>query len=230
MRRDSCPVLSEPYLILATYRRHLPSADDQSSYLRRVKLLAGSDPELWYLCGVEELLANDSTRAWASWRRSLELSDRFRSPILAVGSRLLTPARMVDLLLPDKPGLLVAAAFELYPEANAADRRRPFIQRALHLLENQQDDVKADDLHVKAVVLRELRQPAKALAVYEQLLGRDPGHAEWRYENARLLYEQGRLDDARRELNILLAQHSKHAAGRELLAIVLAELIRKKQR
>jgi len=226
--RDRCPLLSEPHMVLATQATRLGRANSRDAYLERVKLLSGGDPEAWYLCGVQELWAKEPERAWASWRHCLELSDRYLPPILEVTARDLSPAEMIEVVLPDRPELLLAAAIRLYPEAGAAVERRPFMQKAVFLLDNRPGILKPEDLHVKAVAHKSLGQPNEAIAAYRQLLSRQPAQANWRYELAQVLHEQNRLEDARRELVVVLAQQPKHAQARELLAIVSYELTRKK--
>ena len=48
------------------------------------------------------------------------------------------------------------------------------------------------------------------------MTARSPGQLEWRYEFAQVLHEQGRLEEARRELRLLLQQHPDHQPAVEL--------------
>jgi tetratricopeptide (TPR) repeat protein len=226
--RDRCPLLSEPHMVLATNAATLTRADSRDAYLGRVKLLSGGDPQAWYLCGVQEFWAKEPGRARESWRRSLELSDRYLPQILEASARDLSPDDLVEAVLPDRPELLLAAAFRLYPEASAARERRPFLRKAVHLLENRPGFLTAEELHVKAVAYKSLGQPDEARAAYQQLLEREPMQAGWRCELAEVLHAQGQLEDARRQLVVVLSQQPRHAQARELMAIVNHELARKK--
>jgi tetratricopeptide (TPR) repeat protein len=226
--RNRCPTLPEPHLVLAAQVKHLVRADTRDAYLSRVKLLANGDPESWYECGSLELAAGQTDRAWASWRRCLELSDRYLPTILEVSSREHSPQEMVDTVLPDRPEMLLAVAFRLYPESRAADERRPFLLKAVHLLENPSEPLTLAQLHVKAVAHKSLGQRGEALAAYRQLLMRKPDQAGWRYEMAEVLHEEGQLEETRRELVVVLAQQPNHTQARELLALVSREQIRKK--
>jgi hypothetical protein len=77
------------------------------------------------------------------------------------------------------------------------------------------------------VLLNALGRPADAAAAYEELVLQEPGRVEWRLEFARLLYEQGRLRDARRELLTVVAQQPTNAGARELLTEVDRKLARR---
>jgi O-antigen ligase/tetratricopeptide (TPR) repeat protein len=225
--RDRCPLLREPQLVLAMHVRMLNEADSRQAYLDRVKLLSGGDPEAWYLCGIEEYLAKEPGRSRASWRRCLELSDRYFPQILGLSSRGLDPGEIVESVLPDRPELLLAAALQLYPEAGSARERRPFLEKAVRLLENN-GALKPEELHVKARACNLLGQPEEAIVAYRELLEQQPNQADWRLELAQVFHDQGRLEDARRELVVVLAQQPAHGQARELMTIIGHELAHKR--
>jgi O-antigen ligase/tetratricopeptide (TPR) repeat protein len=225
--RNRCPLLSEPHLVLSMHVKMLDEADSRQAYLERVKLLSGGDSEAWYVCGIEEYMAKEPARARASWRRCLELSDRYFPQILGLSSHDLAPGEIVEFVLPDRPELLLAAALQLYPEAASARERRPFLEKAVLLLETR-GNLKPEELHVKARAYKLLDQPPEAIAAYQELLERQPNQADWRFELAEVFNDQGRLEDARRELVVVLAQQPAHGKARELMAIVGHELARKR--
>jgi tetratricopeptide (TPR) repeat protein len=225
--RDACPLLCEPHLMLGTYANRFATADSREAYLGRVKRLAGGDAELWYLCGIQEMRDRQFDRTWASWRRSLELSDRRLVTILEASALQLDAGDLVDRVLPDRPALLLTAARHLYSESEA-EKRRPFLAKALRLLDASVAELPTEDLAIKGAVLRELERRDEARETYRQLVARQPEHARWRYELAEILREQGKLDDARRELVIVLAREPNHPQARELMALVSHELARQK--
>ncbi len=196
--------------------------------MRRVKLLANGDPEYWYLCGAQESLAGETEQARASWRRCLELSDDYLPQVLEASGRGLSPQEMVDTVLPDRPDLLLTVAFRLYPEAGAAEERRPFLRKAVRLLDNRSGPLTLKELHAKAVAHKSLGQRDEAVAAYRQLLRRKPDQTEWRFEMAQSLQEEGRLEEARRELTLVLVRQPGHTQARELMALVSRQLTRKK--
>jgi tetratricopeptide (TPR) repeat protein len=215
--RDLCPLLPEPHQCLADQRDRLQRADSRLAYLERTTLLISNNAGLWYLCG-NEALGQDPERAWRSWRRSLELSDDYFPPILTKSGPHLGPAAMVERLLPDKPALLVDAAFRLYPQQPA--NRRPFLEKALGLSKQQPGPWSAEDLHLRAKVHAGLGQAPEALALYRAALAIKPLQTSWRFEFAQLLYENGQHQDGRQELQLILAHQPDHAPARDLLNAV----------
>jgi tetratricopeptide (TPR) repeat protein len=117
LARDLCPLLAPPQVRLADYADKLAAGDTRRDYLRRAKALVPFDPELWYFSGLQELLDGQEDEAWASWRRSLELSSRRLPGVVRASAALLTPQQIMDRVLPDRPDLVFAAALELYPDA-----------------------------------------------------------------------------------------------------------------
>jgi tetratricopeptide (TPR) repeat protein len=226
--RDLCPLMARPQMRIAAHVARLERADPCSAYLGRAKRLRPSDPELWYFAGVQEIQDGRPDEAWQSWRRSLECSGRYLPEILDRGAKLLPPADLVNKVLPDRPDLLLAVASQLYPQPEALAQRRPFLEKALALLANRPDLMKAKDLQVKASIHRSLGQPEEALAAYREALAREPQQVGWRYEFAKLLYQQGRLQEARHELLIILGQQAGHAQARELFEAVTREMAEKK--
>ena len=122
---------------IAEHVDEFAKADPREAYLERAKFLAPDDPELWYRCGTLELADGRPDRAWASWRRSLELSDGHLPEILDRSAALLSPHDILRRVLPDRPDLLLKAALHLYPEPG--EGRRPFLERALAILEERTD-------------------------------------------------------------------------------------------
>ncbi len=226
--RNACPLLRGPHLMLASHLAWLARSDPRNTYLDRAKFLAPGDPDTWHLCGIQELQAGEPNRAWASWRRCLELSDRHLQEILEASLQVLDSDALVETVLPDRPERLVTAARRLYPDAASEEQRRPFFLKALRVLEAKPDPLSPEDLHAKAVACRAIGRSTEALATYQELLTRQHDKIAWRYELAEVLREQGQLENARRELVIVLAQQPAHPQARELMAIVAHELRRKK--
>jgi predicted Zn-dependent protease len=224
--RDLCPILPEAQLGLAAHARDLARADPPEEYLRRAELLAPADPQIWYLAGLQALASGAADEAWAAWRRSLELSPTYLPQILVQAAAFLSPEETAAKVLPRRPDRLVAAADRPFPGAEDT-ARRVFLQQALLRLREQPGPLGIVDLRLQAQVQKRLGQTTEAAATYKELLAQAPTDPEVRYEYARLLYEMGRLTDAQRELQFLLAQNPRHAQGRELLRIVEEELARR---
>ena len=213
--RDLCPLRGDSYLALAAHAERL-GGDDRSAYLRRAKAADPVNPYVWYWCGRLEWGDEQTEQACDSWLRCLELSDHYLPDILDASS--LRPNRedVAQNLLPARPETPQSAA-----------GRRLFLEQALRQLEARPAPPAGPDLHLKAIFLKSLGRPNDAAAAYEELLLREVGQVEWRVEYAQLLYEQGRLQDARRELLTVLAQQPTHAGARALLGEVDRALARR---
>jgi tetratricopeptide (TPR) repeat protein len=222
--RDRCPLLSKPHVRIAANVDQFQKADRVGAYLQRAKLLASDDPELWFVVGQQELLDDQPDQAWRSWRRCLELSGDYLPEIVSMSAVRLGPREMVAKVLPDRPDLLVQAADLLYPTPEAAAERQPFMEKALDLLRRQPGPLRAEDLHLRAVAHAALGRTREAVADYQAALSQGPRQVAWRYELAQLLYRDGRLSDARRELEQILKQQPDHPPARELLRSVERQL------
>ncbi|HEY7154157.1 MAG TPA: O-antigen ligase family protein [Gemmataceae bacterium] len=225
--RDACPLYGVAHLGIANYADRLERGDAPEDYLRRAKLLLPGQAKWWYLCGLREFALGRSEDAWATWRHSLELSGDFLGPILGQTADLSTD-KLLEKVLPDRPDVLLAAALRLYPDADALEEQRPFLEKALRLLESKSQRLAARELHVKAGVYKALDQPDKAVQSYREALDREPSQTSWRFEFALYLYELGKFEEARRELVAVLAQDPSHGAARRLLNEVKQELLLKR--
>jgi len=225
--RDSCPLLVVPQVQLAALRDRLGGADPRGAYLERATRLRPSDAEIWYLAGAQQLLDGEQARACQSWRRSLGCSEAFLGEIVRGSSRVLGPDGVVSEVFPDRPDLLFRAASEVDPQAEGGQVRAAILTRALALLQEQPGRRQANDLHLEALIRNALGQPAEALDAYRAALARDPLQAGWRYEFARLLYQQERLHEAERELHAVLREQPDNGEARELLETVLQGLLDK---
>jgi O-antigen ligase len=218
--RDSCPLLAEAQLQLALNVEQFRQAPPRRAYLERAKLLAPDDPEQWYLCGVQELFEGEAEQAWASWRRSLELSDRYLADILTGVSRSPDVPGVLSQVLPERPASWLAAADQLYPEPEATADRRPLLEKALALLEQPPGPQTAAELHTLASTHAALGHLEPAVAAYRLALEKEPQQVGWRYELASLLCDQRRFSEARRELLTILATQPGHGQARGLLETV----------
>jgi tetratricopeptide (TPR) repeat protein/O-antigen ligase len=212
--RDCCPLMPRPHLWVAIYANGLARGEPRPTYLQRAKGLAPGDPEVWYRCGFLEVSEPDPGPAWESWRRCLELSDRYLSEILARARKRLSPPEILARVLPDRPGPLLKAAAVLYPDPED-DGRRPFLEKAVTLL-GRQPMLSAENYYDKAQAHATLGQADAAVAAYRAALDRKPEDAGWRYAYARLLFKLGRYADARREVRTALDLRPQDGPSREL--------------
>jgi tetratricopeptide (TPR) repeat protein len=225
--RDLCPLLAEPHFQIAANIQRFTRAEPRQPYLERAKKLAPDDAEQWYLCGIQEQFDGHPRRAWKSWHRSLELSDRYQTVIVVSVARSANAAAAFPEVLPDRPAVWLAAANQLFPSAKDASARRPFLERALQLLDAKSGALDATDLEVKGSVYASLGRPDEAVVAFQAALALEPDKAELRLKVAKLLFRKGHLQDARQELVTILQVHPGHGEARELLKAVAAALARK---
>jgi O-antigen ligase/tetratricopeptide (TPR) repeat protein len=218
--RDSCPLLADAQLQIAINVDQFRHAEPRRAYLERAKRLAPDDPEQWYLCGVQESFDGDTDQAWASWRRSLELSDRYQEDILTVVGKGDDVLGVLNRVLPERSHWWLTAAAQLYPAPEAAAQRRPLLEKAAELLQEPPGPQTAADWHTLASTHAALGQVEPALAAYRTALDREPQQAGWRLELARLLCEQRRFSEARGELLTILATQPGNGQAKALLETV----------
>jgi O-antigen ligase len=217
--RDLCPLMGVSQLKIAENSEILVKGDSRIAYLERAKYLIPHDPEVWYFCGVQELIEEQNDHAYQSWRRSLELGDRYLSEILIRSAQILENQEILDRVLPDKPDLIFKAALILFPQPESQTERKSFLEKALKLIDFGRDKI-GGNLHLKAIIQESLEQYEEALQAYQAALAADPNQVNWRYEYARLLEQQGQVQEARRELLTLLGRQPGHGPGNQLLMVV----------
>jgi tetratricopeptide (TPR) repeat protein len=221
--RDTGPLLTGPHLELASHRNALAVADPPLTYLGRAKFLAPADPDLWYFCGLQDLLWLQPRQACADWRQSLQLSPRNLQRILDASAAIFTAEEILEQIIPERPGQLLSAMSRLIPEEDTT-RRMPVLEKALILLERQQPPLQAQDLHDKAVIHTALKQLQRAAEAYQAALDQEPRRVDWRFEYAQVLHAQVRLQETRRELLQVLDNQASHGEARALLLIVTREI------
>ncbi len=220
--RALCPLLDEPHLRLAVHVRDLANSDPASAYLTRAQLVLPYDARVWYLSGVQEAADGRREPAWQCWRRSLECSDRFLGPILEEGIRTSSSEEVAERLLPDQPALLLQAGALLEARPDPPASPRPFLEKGVRLL-GAWATLSTEELRAKAHACRSLGQVAEARQAYEDLLARAPDQPAWRYEFAQMLYEAGQLDEARRQLVVLLRAEPANGPARDLYQTVVRD-------
>ncbi len=220
--RDVCPLRAEAHMEIAGYVDKFEKAEPREAYLERAKFLSPDDPELWKRCGSFELADGRPDQAWKSWRRSLELSDSHLSEILKQSAGHLSSHEIVRRVLPDRPGLLLEAALQLYPQPG--EGRLPFLGKALAILADRTDALKAADLHIKASIHRALGQSAEALTAYRASLDLEPLQHSWRYELAELLYEQDQFRESFQELLKVQMMQPENEQARKLMDTVKGKI------
>jgi tetratricopeptide (TPR) repeat protein len=110
---------------------------------------------------------------------------------------------------------VLKAAQELYPQPE--EGRRPFLERALALLEKRPPPLVPADLHLKGSIHRALGQPDEAVVAYRAALDQQPLELDWRYDHAEALFERGRFQESSQELRKIVMMQPEHGRARKLM-------------
>jgi len=206
-RRD-CPLLPNSHLILAQLCGMLTDPGEDQLHIRRALRIAPANPDLLYLCGQLDLHAGRFDLMCERWRGSLALSDRYLNDILRVTEEALAEPGMIEELLPESPAMLVRLARERYATEEWLTVRGLLVDRAALLLEKL-DLPKAERCYLRGSVLAMQGSYSEAIESFDRAVTLRPNEADWRYDYAVLLMQQGRLFEAKRQ-----ARHGARLAPR----------------
>jgi tetratricopeptide (TPR) repeat protein len=144
--------------------------------------------------------------------------------ILRACSGALSTHDIAERVLPEDGAMLLEAARSgLLVESPGAVR--VLLEKALRLLEHPGIPLSADQMRDKAEIHRDLGQTQEAIEAYQAALALKPGQTSWRFELVRLLHQQDRLDDVRRELRTILTQQPGHQGAKDLYQSVVRQQI-----
>ena len=216
LARQACPLMPEVHVAIGElcFLVTTPAADHV--HVERAQRLAPSDPDLLFRCGFLESQAGRRESAAKIWRRCLALDSKYLSEILDLGTQYLGVRQMVEDALPDSPQMLLDLARERYQAKEHAEIRRLLSERAEALLETA--DLPAEERAYLRGSTHALKQEyAEAIAQYAQAVQLRPRAAGWRYELARLLKEQGRINEAHEQATLCARLDPQNGQYRTLL-------------
>ena len=165
-------------------------------HLQRVRLLAPGNADLLYRCGLLEFYAGRRGMAFADWRESLSLSPRHLGHVVSLTRHRLSTLELVTSVVPPSPALLIKLVEDHYATEELAAERLVIAQRAEALLEESQTD-EFEFLRMRTKIHALQSRRAEAIVDYQNALVLQRGNIELRYDLARLLAAEGRLDEAR---------------------------------
>jgi len=206
-RRD-CPLLPNSHLILAQLCGMLTDPGEDQLHIQRTLRVAPASPDLLYLCGQLDLHAGRFDLMCERWRSSLALSDRYLNDILQVAEEALAEPGMIERLLPESPAMLVRLARDRYATEEWLTVRGLLVDRAALLLE-ELDLPEAEWCYLRGSVLSMQGFCSEATESLGRAVALRPNEADWRYDYAVLLMQQGRLAEAKRQ-----ARHGARLAPR----------------
>lgn len=201
------------------------SSDELSAYMNRIKLLHPHRAETWYLCGQQEWLNGMRDTALASWRRSLELSDEFLSPIvieaaqsmLQTNFKLTTREIMDKLIPPQQARQYVKAAWFLYPGDKQSLERKPYLEKAIEILEKRQDLSSPENQYDYGLAMWGVEKKEQAIQHLNVAVLAQPDQVQWRLDLARLYFELEKYADTREHLQLVLRAQPNNQEAISLL-------------
>ena len=218
----SCPLLAEPYLLLAEIGPVVSSAEIDAAMLARARRLAGGNVALLRECAFAELQAGRTTNGLAALRRSAELGASQIATVLQLASSGSIDAKsLVNDALPGSPFLLVQLAREHFSNQDGKLMREALVERAVVLAESEVMQP-AERLQFEATILELQGKRPEAVERLSLAVKNRPEMTEWRYELASLLRKQGDLELAWKHARTC----ARMAPDNERFDALLRELVR----
>jgi hypothetical protein len=199
--RSLCPLMDRVHVRLAAYATVFDRTDPVGIHLKRARNVVPYSAQIWYLSGLYSLESADRTDAMEKWQKSLQCSAEYLEPIVRRVGKELSARELANEVMPDDPALISKAAAILKERGQDST---PLWEKAVDLLQQPSSANTVDSRHLLADLLMRLHRPERSMQVYEELLSDSRARPEWRLEYARLLYEQGKLGESRRQLILLL--------------------------
>jgi tetratricopeptide (TPR) repeat protein len=207
--RNLCPVLARAQLRLVALAAKLDRADEPSQYLERARVLAGYDPEFWFMGGALALAEKRNEDCWPLWNRSLAISKKHFREILNQARLVIKPQEILDKLLPDSPELIVESANQLLRNPKSEEERAvraEYFKRAAYLLRQETGEINADGWVVRASVSQELGQDKNAITALRMAMSLDPKYEDLRLQMAKIMFNNGDKPQAMREVLTVLTR------------------------
>jgi O-antigen ligase/tetratricopeptide (TPR) repeat protein len=189
----------------------------EAAALERLRRLAPCDPGPWYAAGKQALADGDRAEGCRCWRNALLGGPTFLDAIVRSVPAALSIEELLDQVLPPDPALIVAAVDALAQTGLAASDE----QRLLRAARDRLIEGPSEDHLLRARVCARLDDVAAACSAYEAVLADRPRSAELRLEFSAFLHRVGQDAEARRQLQMLLAQEPSNQTARDLHADVL---------
>ncbi|MFK7819101.1 MAG: O-antigen ligase family protein [Planctomycetaceae bacterium] len=186
-------------------------------HLNRAELLANTDVETSFDCGLLHLRANRTTRAIASWKRCLQFSRDHAELVLSLGGTRLDDDTLVNEVMPDDPVLLVRLA-ESRKKMNSESRLAHLLAERVLAMTESNTPSQEDYFRGRAASL--LGNEVLAAEHYGRAVAEAPNQAEWRYRYAFALTNSGQLDKARAQLQWCLGVAPQNPKYQKLMRTV----------
>lgn len=221
--RQACPLLPTVHVGLAELAFLEDHPAEELAHLDRARRLAPGLAELLLDIGLLDFQAGQTDRAYATWRRSLEIDARLMPRVLKLAGKQLNLVDVVQHVLPARPELLVQLARDRYAADADQTMRRLLLRRANDLLDQTNGDLDVAHRHyVRGTILALQEDHATAAEHFAQAVELQPDRIGWRYQWARCLLAQGRLEEAREQARWCGRMRPNEARYRQLLEQIYA--------
>jgi O-antigen ligase len=218
--RGLCPLIDRTHVRLAAYATVLEHTDPVGVHLQRARSVVPYKAQIWYLSGLHSLEAENTIDAKEKWRKSLQCSTEYLEPIVSHCGKKLSAGDLANGVLPGDPFVISRAAAILKERQDCT----LLWEKAVQLLQQPSFAHTLDSRHLLAELLVRLHQTERSMQIYEELLSDSRSRPEWRFEYARLLCEQGKLDQSRRQLILLLDTTPGNADARDFYNHVIQRI------
>ena len=218
--RQACPLLPEVHCAIGQLCALMGPVSLDEIHIRRTREAAPGNPDMLYICGLLDFQAARFQGAYASWKASLSLTQRYLMPVLQIAGAGLAVPGAVEKLLPDSPQLLVQLARKQFAGADDEEIQNQLLARAERLLP-QSDLDEAERLFTRGSIGALREDYPEAIDCYSQALVLRSYEVDWRYELARLLQRQGQLDEAHEQARRCARLEPRELRHKKLLEEIL---------
>ncbi|MFH1919100.1 MAG: hypothetical protein ABIP48_04315 [Planctomycetota bacterium] len=211
--KRACPILPRIDLQLAalSFVRD-PNSPSGEKHLRNAVHLTPGDPDVLYAAGALAGHAWLDELMYEYWRRSLDLSWRYKDVILTEARSRMELPTIINRVLPDSPQLLIELARTDYAGEQSQEERALLVARAKELVASHRSQLSEIQWHhFHAVAYQVEGRFEESIASYIRAIELDPLQIEWRFKLAKLLEQEGRIEQAYEEARLcaLLAPDCK---------------------
>jgi O-antigen ligase/tetratricopeptide (TPR) repeat protein len=214
--RGACPLLPEVHLSIAELACLVEPSENETIHIRRACQLAPGNAGLWFAAGLFELHAGRRASAWQIWRESLAANTQHLEKVLILAQQEASKTEIAQDLLPDSVPLLIQVGRQEYAAAEHAAGRVVLSRRIESLLPTAKLD-RAEKHYYRGLALAMRNDRSGAIESLTLATELRPAQADWHYELAVQLFDDGRLAEAHRECKLAAQVEPGSQAYRQLL-------------
>jgi tetratricopeptide (TPR) repeat protein len=207
MARDLCPLAWEPYLWMTQNIEYFQRSPTRLAYLQKAHQLHPSSWDISFALGSVCYDEGRYDEAWQAWREALRFSNRHADTILARARKQLSPAEIIEKILPADPRKVFEVALQS-ERAGLEEDRQVYLKRVLALIDQGVTTGLGRDRgaiqEFAARVYQQVGDSERAIDAYRAAIAQRPGELAWRLGLAQLLIGSERYPEAMRELRAIL--------------------------